>query len=102
MRGVTERPSQTSDDMRRAVRLAALALAAGLALAPRAAAADDKAAAKAKLVEGADLLKRGEYQSALERFQRAYELVPSPKIQFNFGLAYKGLGRNADAIEAFD
>jgi hypothetical protein len=78
-------------------------LAVGLAFAPRvAAAADSKAAAKAKLVEGADLLKRGEYQSALERFQRAYELVPSPKIQFNFGLAYKGLGRNAEAIEAFD
>ena len=62
---------------------------------------DPKAAARRKLVEGAELLKRGEYQAALDRFQAAYELVPNPKIQYNFGLAYMGLGRNADALAAF-
>jgi hypothetical protein len=63
---------------------------------------DPKAVARAKLVEGSDLLKRGEYREALVRFQEAYALVPSPKILYNFGLAYIGLSRNADAIDAFE
>jgi hypothetical protein len=62
---------------------------------------DPKAAARKKLIEGAEQLKRGEYQAALTTFQSAYDLVPSPKIQFNFGLALMGLGRNADALESF-
>jgi len=69
----------------------------------RAASDDDaRATAKAKLVEGGDLLKQGEYAPALSRFQEAYDLVKSPKIQYNFGLAYMGLGRKADAVEAFE
>jgi PEGA domain len=63
---------------------------------------DPKAVARAKLVEGSDLLKRGEYREALIRFQEAYALVPSPKILYNFGLAYIGLSRNAEAIDAFE
>jgi len=64
--------------------------------------ADPRNVAKAKLVEGGDLLKQGEYQEALDRFKEAYGLFQSPKIYYNFGLAYIGLGRNADAMEAFD
>ena len=63
---------------------------------------DPKAVARAKLVEGGELLRQGEYTAALSRFQEAYDLVHSPKIQYNFGLAYMGLGRKADAIEAFE
>jgi len=63
---------------------------------------DARATAKAKLVEGGELLKQGEYAPALSRFQEAYDLVKSPKIQYNFGLAYMGLGRKADAVEAFE
>jgi tetratricopeptide (TPR) repeat protein len=63
---------------------------------------DPRNVAKAKLVEGGDLLKQGEYQEALDRFKEAYGLFQSPKIYYNFGLAYIGLGRNADAMEAFD
>jgi len=63
---------------------------------------DAKAVARAKLVEGGDLLRAGEYSGALIRFQEAYDLVHSPKIEYNFGLAYMGLGRKADAIEAFE
>lgn len=80
---------------------AGIALAGGgrpLAAAPR----DPKAVAKLKLVEGARLLGQGEYDEALQRFQEAYASVPSPKIFYNFGLAYRGLGRNAEAIAAFD
>ena len=76
---------------------------AGLPSPARATAEDDaRATAKAKLVEGGDLLKQGEYAAALGRFQEAYELVRSPKIQYNFGLAYMGLGRKADAADAFE
>jgi hypothetical protein len=74
------------------------ALAGRLEAAPR----DPKAVARAKLVEGAQLLGRGEYEEALARFQEAYASVPSPKIFYNYGLAYRGLGRNAEAIAAFD
>ena len=58
--------------------------------------------AVAKLVEGGELLKQGDYKNALVRFQEAFNLVPSPKIYYNFGLAYAGMGRNAAAIDAFD
>jgi hypothetical protein len=77
---------------------ATLAGGARLHAAPR----DPKAVARAKLVEGAQLLSQGEYEEALARFQEAYARVPSPKIFYNYGLAYKGLGRNAEAIAAFD
>jgi len=63
---------------------------------------DKKAQARVKLVEGDRLLKLGEFQQALSAFRDAYELYPSPKIRYNFGLAYEGMGRNADALEAFD
>jgi len=61
-----------------------------------------RSAARAKLVEGVDALGRGEHQRALEKFQEAYALVPSPKIHYDFGLAYLGLGRNAEALSAFE
>src|SRR6185436_7859472 len=64
--------------------------------------ADAKADARAKLVQGSEFLKHGQFEEALARFQEAYQLVPSPKIQYNFGLAYRGLGRKADALEAFE
>lgn len=63
---------------------------------------DPKAVARAKLVDGGEALKRGDYKDALARFKEAYDLVPSPKIHYNFGLAYRGLGRPAEAIEAFE
>src|SRR3954468_17390347 len=63
--------------------------------------ADEKAQARALLVEGGGLLQSGDYAEALSRFEKAYALVPSPKIQYNLGLAYLGLGRPADALQAF-
>jgi tetratricopeptide (TPR) repeat protein len=59
-------------------------------------------AARAKLVEGVDALKRGDHRAALARFEEAYALVPSPKIHYDFGLAYLGLERPADALAAFE
>ena len=64
----------------------------------------NREAARAKLVEGVGVaaLKRGDHQAALTRFEEAYALVPSPKIDYDFGLAYVGLGRTADALAAFE
>jgi tetratricopeptide (TPR) repeat protein len=64
--------------------------------------ADARSDARAKLVQGGEFLKSGQFEEALARFQEAYRLVPSPKIQYNFGLAYRGLGRKADALDAFE
>jgi len=61
-----------------------------------------RAAAREKLVDGVAMLKRGDYDGALARFQEAYDLVPSANIHYDFGLAYVGLGRSADALEAFE
>jgi len=69
---------------------------------PALARADARSDARAKLVQGGEFLKHGQFEEALARFQEAYRLVPSPKIQYNFGLAYRGLGRKAEALEAFE
>ena len=61
-----------------------------------------RSAARAKLVEGVDALGRGEHRLALDKFEQAYALVPSPKIHYDFGLAYLGLGRRAEALSAFE
>src|SRR5215471_12025381 len=87
-----------------------LSIATALVLARPARAADRpppvtasaRASARAKLVEGVELLRRDDYAHALARFQEAYALVPSPNIHYDIGLAYLGLGRDIDALYAFD
>lgn len=44
----------------------------------------------------------GEHALALERFQRAYEVYPSPKILLNIGTTYKKLGRYAESAETYE
>ena len=61
-----------------------------------------RASAQARLVEGVALLKRADYAGALAKFQDAYRLVPSPNIHYDLALAYAGLGRSADALDAFE
>src|SRR4029077_494818 len=61
-----------------------------------------KSEAQAKLVEGVGLLRNRRYGEALQRFKDAYALVPSPLIDYDFGLAYLGLNDNVRALEAFD
>jgi hypothetical protein len=99
-----EKRSPTFERLRRLAAAAVLVVIcwAWAAAAVAAPAADAKSAAKKKLVEGGELLKRGDFQAALARFEEAHALVPSPKIQYDFGLAYMGLGRNAAAVEAFE
>jgi hypothetical protein len=61
----------------------------------------DKQRAMALLREGAALLDSKDYAEALGKFTEAYGLVPSPKIQFNIGLAQQGLARPAEASRAY-
>jgi hypothetical protein len=70
--------------------------------AANAANADAREAARARLVEGVELLRKNQYAPALTKFDQAYALVPSPNIHYDRALAYLGLGRNADALEAFE
>ena len=72
------------------------------ASAPKAALEAAREAARALLVDGVDLLRKGQYAPALIKFEQAYALVPSPNIHYNRALAYVGLGRNAEALEAFE
>jgi hypothetical protein len=58
--------------------------------------------ARARLVEGVELLRQKQFAQALTKFDEAYALVPSANIFYDRGLAYQGLGRDADAVEAFD
>jgi hypothetical protein len=59
-------------------------------------------AATRLLVQGVELLKKAKFQTALDKFDAAYALVPSPNVDYDRGLAYLGLGRNAAALAAFD
>jgi len=88
----------------RAVALTVCALSVLFTASPVAIAADtaaDKKRATAFLQEGAKLLDSKDYAAALAKFQEAYALVPSPKIQFNVGLAEEGLDRPAEATRAY-
>jgi tetratricopeptide (TPR) repeat protein len=88
--------------------LCLVCIVGGALLSMNAAAADAatdaraRRAARSKLVEGVTLLRQGDYAAALSRFEEAQALVPSPKIEYDLGLAYLGLGRSADALESFD
>jgi len=61
-----------------------------------------RARARALLQQGGQLYEGGDYTGALEKFQAAYEIVPSPKLFFNMGQAYRGLARPVEGIEAFE
>jgi hypothetical protein len=62
----------------------------------------EKAKAQALLTEGAELYDRGDLVEALGRFQSAYAAYPSPKLYFNIGQAQRDLGRQVEAMEAFE
>jgi hypothetical protein len=61
-----------------------------------------KSRASAHLVKGAQLIDAEDLQGALAQFEAAYRLVPSPAILHNFGIVYQGLGRKAEALDAFE
>jgi hypothetical protein len=64
--------------------------------------ADAKTQAEAKVVEALRLFQRGDSYGSLDRLIEAQSLFPSPKLQFNFGVVYRSLGRDVEALEAFE
>jgi hypothetical protein len=64
--------------------------------------ADEKARGKALLAEGLNLMDNGHAQEALAKFEAAYQIVPSPKVLFNMGLAHQALGNRVTALECFE
>jgi tetratricopeptide (TPR) repeat protein len=63
---------------------------------------DGKAAARDLLVKGQSLYEKGDYAGALAKFNEAYATFPSPKIWFNIGNASMNLGRDIEALGAFE
>lgn len=57
--------------------------------------------AEAKVAEARKAFERGDYQQSLGSLREAQTLYPSPKLHFNFGLVFKALGRDVDALAAF-
>jgi hypothetical protein len=76
-----------------------LALAAGRAEAQTEA---QKKEAQALQVAGVHLMERGDNEAALEKFESAFRLFPSPKILFNMGRAHQALGQQVEALTAFE
>jgi len=61
-----------------------------------------KQQAEARVDEADRLYDAGDYQAALDRLRQAQRLYPSPRLQFNFGLTFRSMGRDADAFDAFE
>lgn len=61
-----------------------------------------RARAGALVDEGVALFQKGDAAAALDRFEQARALYPSPKIDFDIGEALRALGRTAEAAEAYD
>jgi len=69
--------------------------------APQPASAEAKARAQVLLKSGAQSYEAGDLVSALEKFKQAYAEFASPKLLFNIGQTSRELGRDVEAIEAF-
>jgi tetratricopeptide (TPR) repeat protein len=55
------------------------------------------------LLRGQSLIAEREYERAIEELQKAATLDPGlPKLQYSLGLAYQQLGRNKEALAAFE
>ena len=63
---------------------------------------DPKAEAQRGARSGTEDWERGDYLVALEEFRRAYALYPSPNLRFNMGRVLSDLGRELEALEAFE
>jgi PEGA domain len=58
--------------------------------------------ALALLQAGNALIQTGDYVEALDKFNQAYALVPSPKLLLNIGTTLRYLGRNAQANDTYE
>jgi hypothetical protein len=63
--------------------------------------ADAKRAAQEHLDRGNELFTHDRFQPALDEFQAAFALFPSPKLRFNLGQCERALGHGPAAAEQF-
>jgi hypothetical protein len=61
-----------------------------------------KSQAQVLLKEGARHYEQAQFAAALDKFEEAYALFPSPRLLFNIGQACRELGRPVEAIDAFE
>jgi tetratricopeptide (TPR) repeat protein len=79
---------------------ALMLVAALLCTLPAAAAPIDDA--KKAFAEGKAAFERGDYETALNAYQRANMILPAPNLYYNIGATYERLGRYQEAALAFD
>lgn len=65
-------------------------------------AASTVATARELFQRGLAALEAQRYADAVASFERSYDLRPSPVVQYNLALAYRGAGRHQDAIRTFE
>ena len=63
---------------------------------------ESKAKAQVLLKDGAQSYRQGAFADALEKFDQAYAIFPSPKLLINIGQANRELGRPVEAVDAFE
>lgn len=90
-------------------RIAAVVLSSALGLGlvhhpvpSRAQTAEARGAAQNKARMGRALADSGKHEAALQYFKDAYEIHQDPGYLYNLGIEYQALGRDVDALAAFD
>src|SRR5262245_15776882 len=63
---------------------------------------DAKAKAQGLLKEGTALYQQGSFEAALAKFEAAFRVYPSAKLQFNIAQANRDLNRPVEAMHAFE
>ena len=90
----------------RACLLACLSLTVATAAAPAPALAQQGATARERartlLEQGAQLYSKGDFKAAFTRFKAAYDVFPTPKINYNFGLVYEATGKLPQAVTEYE
>lgn len=85
------------------VAIASIVLAmAGAPLPARAQSTPAEKQAQALQVEGLRLMQKGDSRHALEKFEEAFRLIPSPRILFNRAKAHRALGEDVEALSDFE
>jgi hypothetical protein len=64
--------------------------------------AGDEAAARTLFKDGNDLVKKGDFVTALDKFRSAYAQWNNPKILLNIATTLRALGRYAEAVETYE
>jgi hypothetical protein len=86
-------------------RIAIASIVLAMAAAPLPARAQSTPAekqAQALQVEGLRLMQKGDNRHALEKFEEAFRLIPSPRILFNRAKAHRALGEDVEALSDFE